>query len=1123
MIHQYPKEAQGKIVFCNHLFSDTNLKLCPIKKTIIGGGKMKVFRIVTLVLAVSLTAFSVAQTEECRLMRFPDIHKDKIVFVYAGDLWLVSSQGGVTRKLTSHNGQELFPKFSPDGQFIAFTGEYDGNRDVYMIPAEGGEPVRLTYHPNADNVVEWYPDGERILFRSTRTSDLQRFNKLFSIPIEGGFPEELPLPEGELTSFSSDAKRIAYNRKSREFRTWKRYQGGMAQDIWIYGFDANTIEQITDWKGTDNFPMWSRDKIYFTSDREHTLNIYCYDLNTKNTRKITNHKEYDVKWPSLGPNAIIYENGGYLYVLDLTTEKTRKIPVEVPCDRILTRPSYEKVAKFVRTFSLSPSASRALFGARGDIFTVPKEKGDIRNITQTPVIREISPTWSPDGKWIAYFSDRTGEYELYIRPQDGTGDEIQITTDGDCYRFQPIWSPDSKKLLYSDKKLRLFYVDIDEKKPVEIDKSDVTDIRSYVWSPDNKWVAYVKHASNDFGSIYLYSLDQKKKFQITDDFNDDRNPAFDPDGKYLFFLSSRSFNPTFSDFESAYIYRNSRNIYVVTLQADSLSPFAPESDEEKGEKEKEEKDKGDKDKKEEKKAKPKKIKIDLTGIDQRIVGVPIKPGNYAGLKAVKDKLFYLAMPAIPVREEPIEPQNDLHMYDMKERKDHTLLTNINGYDISKEGDKAIYHSKDTYGIIETKQGEHKIGDGKLNTTNMQMKVDPRGEWRQMFDEAWRLERDFFYDPNMHGVDWDLMKERYGQLLPYVAHRADLNYILGEMIGELCCSHTYVGGGQMPKTDQVGVGLMGADLEPDKSSGFYQFKKIYQGQNWDKKRRAPLTEPGVVVKEGEYLIAVNDEVVRYPDNLFRYFENTVDKQTKIKVNDKPTAKGARELTIKPIGSDNTLRYIDWVETNRRKVEEATNGRVGYIHVPNTSISGLNEFSRAFFPQVRKEGLIIDVRYNSGGMVPDMFLEHLRRKLVSMWVPREGQDWLTPSAALHGHMVCIINASAGSGGDAFPYYFREYNLGPLIGTRTWGGLVGIARWLPLMDGGYVTCSEFAFRNLKGEWDVENYGVDPDIEVDNRPDLVMAGHDPQLEKAIEVILKKIEESPKKLPKRPPFPVKK
>ncbi|MGB3093669.1 MAG: S41 family peptidase [Candidatus Zixiibacteriota bacterium] len=1100
---------------------------------------MKTCKVFLIGLMLSVLLFTSGIAEETRLLRFPDIHGERIVFVYGGDLWTVSSAGGLARRLTSFEGYEAFPKFSPDGKRIAFTAAYDGNGDVYVMPAEGGEPHRLTYCPSGgqpsggltldDWIIDWFPNGKEILFRSRREAFPAA--KLYRISVEGGFPEALRLPEAGLASFSPDGGKIAYNRKSREFRTWKRYYGGTAQDIWIYDLKTDAVERITDWKGTDNMPMWHQEKIYFTSDREHKLNLYCYDIKNKDIRKITNHKEYDVKWPSLGPNAIVYENGGYLYVLDLATEKTKKITVEVPAERILTRPTWEKVSDMILDYSLSPSAKRALFTARGEVFTVPEEKGETRNLTQTPVIREVMAAWSPDGKWVAYLSDRTGEYELYIRPQDGSGEEERITSDGECYRFRPIWSPDSKKLLYSDKKLRLFYVDIEKKEPVLVDRAEVSEIHDYGWSSDSKWIAYSKNNPAYFASVYLYSLDKGKVRQVTDDLTDDFLPVFGPEGKYLYFISARTFSPTFGDFErSDYVYRNVRNIYLVTLQADSLSPFAPESDEEGAEEDEEKEDEEDQDKDKDKKKdededeeKDEEIQIDFNGIDQRVVGVPIKSGNYAALRAEKGKLFYLAMPAIRQSGGSGGGQNELRMFDMEEREEHTLISGINGYDISSDGEKIIYKSADTYGIIDAKKGSDKVGDGKLETSGMEMKVDPQGEWEQMFQEAWRLERDFFYDPDMHGVDWAGMKEKYGQLLPHVAHRWDLTYLIGELIGELTTSHTYVGGGKMPRSKAVNVGLLGTDFEPDKASGFYRFKKIYKGENWKDDRRAPLTEPGVVVKEGEYLISVNGEEVRYPANPYQYFEKTVDKQVKIKVNDNPSTDGARELTVKPAGSEYQLRYLDWVETNRKRVEEATDGRVGYIHVPNTSIWGLNEFSRAFYAQTRKEGLIVDVRYNGGGMIPDMFMEHLQRRILSLWSRREGLLVRTPGVALHGHMACVINEYAGSGGDAFPYYFRELGLGPLIGTRTWGGLVGISRGIPLMDGGYVTVPEFAFINLEGQWDVENYGVDPDIEVDNRPDLVIKGQDPQLDRAIQEVMKKLKEEPKTLPGRPKYPIKK
>ncbi|UCD65069.1 MAG: PD40 domain-containing protein [Candidatus Zixiibacteriota bacterium] len=1078
----------------------------------------------TLVAVVAvLVAFQAVTAEESRLMRYPDIYKDKIVFSYGGDLWLVSSEGGAARRLTSHPGEELFPKFSPDGQFIAFTGDYEGGNDVYVVPADGGEPVQLTYHPGGDMVLDWSTDGSKVVFRSSREAHRAAGRKLYEVSTGGGLPTALKIPEAGLASFSPDGTKLAYNRKLREFRTWKRYKGGWAQDIWVYDLKADTVARLTDWEGTDHAPMWAGDRIYFNSDREHTLNIFYYDLKTGKISKVTKHAEYDVKWPSLGPGAIVYENGGYLYVLDLKTLKTSKVPVEVNTDAVLTRPAYTAVADLVGEFNLSPTAKRALFGARGEIFTVPLEKGATRNITRTPTVREIYSTWAPDGKWVAYLSDRTGEYEIYIRAQNGNGEEEQITNDGECYRFELKWSPDSKKILYADKKLRLYYVDIDDKTPVQVDRSEIWQIDRYAWSPDSKWIVYSKPDDNYNNSIFLYSLEQREVISITDEYNNDDYPAFDPDGKYLYFVSNRSFAPTFSDFEAEFIYRNTSNLYLITLQADSLSPFAPESDEEEIE---EEGESGDEEKKAEDDGKDddekdKDIVIDLENIDLRTVGVPVPPGNYFGLKAQSGKLFYLSAPA--VRASDGGSQNELHMYDLEKREDHTVISGIDNYDMSHDGKKIIYKARQTYGTIDASAGSNKVGDGGIDLSGLEMKVDPRGEWEQMFYEAWRLERDFFYDPDMHGVDWVRMKTRYAQLLPYVAHRSDLTYVIGEMIGELCASHAYVGGGKRPPVPGFGIGLLGADLELDPASNRYRFKKIYTGENWQKNRRAPLTEPGVIVNEGDYLMAVNGREVTGPDNPYSYFEKTASKRISITVSDSPSLTDAREYAVVPVASEAEIRYLDWVEGNRRAVSEATDGRVGYIHVPNTSISGLNEFSRAFYAQAYKDGLVVDVRYNGGGMIPTMFLERLTRQVMNQWSAREGRLWRSPGMALNGHMVCVMNEFAGSGGDLFPYYFRQMKLGPLVGNRTWGGLVGIARGIPLMDGGFVTVPEFAFINEAGEWDVENHGVDPDVPVDNRPDLVVAGKDPQLEKSVELVLKKIEEEPPKLPPRPRYPVKK
>ena len=1116
--------------------------------------------IIVTVLLLLLAAGTVQAASEGRLMRYPDISGERIVFTYGGDLWIVSSGGGMASRLTTHPGYEAMAKFSPDGKQIAFTGSYDGNSDVFAMPAEGGEPKRLTFDPAPDYVVGWFPTGERVLFRSnmlSKTNPGPRYNRLFLIDATGGFPDVLPLFEGGLTSYSPDGKKIAYNRMETEGRTWKRYQGGMQQDIWLYDFEKNTSERLTDYLGFDGFPMWYKNSIYFISDRDHTMNVYCLDLATKKVRKVTNHDEFDVKWPSLGGDAIVYENGGWLYVLDLKTEKTRKIDVEIPSDRTLTRPAFKKVGAGIGDFAISRTGKRAVVDARGDIFTIPAEKGEWRNITNTQGIRERAPAWSPDGKWIAYCSDRSGEYEIYLRDPEGKNEEVQLTKSYRGWPWRLLWSPDSKKIAFADQTWTLYYLDIDKKDVKKVDKNDNGDINDYSWSPDSKWLAYAKVGDNNFGSLYLYALDGDKVNRVTNGFYDDYNPVFDPDGKYLFFNSNRSWYPQYSRFEDNFTYVLASDICVATLQADTASPLAPESDEEevvkpdekkddtsaaKDEKKDEQKadkkkdgkkkedkkkeEKTDKTKEEEKSAAAKETKIDLEGLENRIVALPVGPGNYFGMSAASGSIFYIKIPELPVLGDDDSgggtSEATLMTFDMKKREAKEVLSGIDGYDLSADGKKILYRAQQTFGIIDAGAGK-KVGDGKIETGGLEIKVDPESEWAQEYNEAWRLERDFFYDPNMHGVDWAAMKERYAPLLKSIAHREDLNYIIGELISELNTSHTYVGGGDQPQYSRITVGMLGCDYELNQAAGRYKISKIFTGRNWDKKCAAPLAQPGIGVKEGDYLIAVNGVELKHPTSPYALFENTAGKQVVIKVAKDPSGKDAKEYTVGPVASEYWLRYNDWVESNRKKVSDATGGKVGYIHVPDTSINGFNEFIRAFYAQFNKEGLIIDARYNSGGSIPNPLIERLSRQVLNLWGRREGKSWVTPATAPRGRMVCLTNGYAGSGGDAFPYYFREEGCGPLIGTTTWGGLVGISRGIQLMDGGFISMPDFGFYNLKGQWDVEREGVKPDIEVDNLPEEAAKGRDQQLEKGIEVVLEKIKENPVKLPERPQYPIKK
>jgi tricorn protease len=1076
--------------------------------------------------------------QETRLMRYPDVSRDHIVFTYAGDLWIVPRAGGQARRLTAHPGDEIFPKFSPDGKQIAFTGDYDGNVDVYVMPSDGGEPRRLTYHPAADNVLGWTPDGKRILFRSNRFSQPPDITRLFLISPEGGDPEMLPVPRASLSSFSPYGDRIAYLPTSQDFRTWKRYRGGWKPPIGIYDLKKNTYSELPNTTGMDLFPMWHGDTIYFINDGDGVMNLYRYDLGTKKTAKLTNFTEYDIKWPSLGPDAIVFENGGALYTFDLATQKQTQIHVTVAGDDVEARPEIRKVADQIRGGAISPTGSRAVFEARGDIFTVPAEHGSPRDVTMTPGVHEQNPAWSPDGKWIAYLSDKTGEFELYIRPQMG-GDEVRITTDGTMYRYGPLWSPDNKKLLYWDKALRLWYVDVDQKQPVQVDQDHFQQIGDGAWSPDSKWIAYSKTGTNTQNSLYLYSLDQKKTFHISSGFYNDQNPVFDPEGKYLFFISTRFYYPSQGVFDQRFNYYDSTGIFALTLQANEASPFAPQSDEEKAaEADKADKDKAadkssdqkaagadnSKDEKAEDKA-PKPVQIDIDGLGNRIAQVPIPAGLYGNLSVRKGKLFYVSTP-----QEALEAGNPadagrargtLHVYDLKDRSDKVLLEGVNGYDLTLDGSKVLYQSANVWGITDAIPGKAKVGDGHLNTAAMETLVDPKAEWAEMLHEAWRIERDFYWDPGMGGLDWAKIEKRYAALLPYVKHRSDLSYLLGEMIAELSTSHTYVVPGESVPITRLSVGMLGADFTADQ--GYYRIQKIFAGENWNPQTRSPLTDPGLKVKEGDYLISVNGVPVHTDHEVYAYFQDLSGQTVTLRVNDKPSADGAWDIVVRPVGSEAQLRYFDWVESRRKIVEQATGGRVGYMHVPDTSIAGIIMFDKYLNAQIGKEALIVDERYNHGGNIPDFYTEKLQRQLLAVLTPRNGDDSPFPAQAIYGPKVMIVNELAGSGGDCFPWFFHHLKIGPIVGTRTWGGLIGYSREIPMMDGGSVTAPEFAFWTPDGggQWIVENHGVDPDYVVDQRPDLVVSGHDPQLEKAIQLAMDGLKKTPA-LPKRPAFPNK-
>lgn len=1115
--------------------------------------------------AITFSSVAFAQeSQEGRLLRFPDIHGDKVAFMYGGDIWLASTSGGVARRITEHQGRELFPKFSPDGKWIAFTGQYDGNFNVYVMPAEGGQPKQLTFYQGSaqplsdrmgihNEVVTWTPDSKRIIFLSRRTAENGWVKRPFTVSIDGGLPEPFPMDQGGLLSYSPDGNKIAYNIIFRNFRTWKRYTGGLAQSITIYDLKSNTSSDIphTDW--TDTFPMWHENTVYFSSDRgpEHHFNLYSYDVGSKQVEQLTHFNDWDVMWPSLGPNAIIFENAGYLYTFDFQSKQPKKLSISVPADRTQAMKRWDTVSKLITDFDIAPDGKRAVFAARGDVFTVPAKEGSIRNLTRTPGIREQKVSWSPDGRWIAYISDRTGEDELYIASQDGLGKEQQVTSGHKGFMFPPVWSPDSKKIAWSDQLINLWWIDISDKKPVKVDHDEYGEITNYSWSPDSKWLTYDKQAENNLAQVYLYSLEDRKPTAVTTSMNNSYNPVFDPEGKYLYLLSDRDFNEVLGNVDFEFANPKTTRVYVVTLKKDEPSPFGVQSDEtevkktepspmiqdaandpktkstaKKDEKKESESDK-DKDKEKKEKEKPVEVKVDLEGIQDRIVALGTEPAVVRAFAAAKGFIYYSSAP-VQGLSGPIAGENSaLHAYDMKERKEKALIENVERFALSFDGSKLLYeaaggspNTAHTYGIIDAKPaGEpKKVGDGALSLSGMKAEIDPPAEWKDIFNEVWRQERDYFFEQSMNGVDWQKEHDKYEQLLPYVADRYSLTYIMGEMIGDLSNSHTYVGGGDYADLHPVNVGLLGVDFDLDPSIGIYRIKKIYRGENWDQSLRSPLTEPGINVKEGDYLLAVNGRQVRAPQDPYELFVNTANDVVTLTVNSKPTEDGSHNVQVKPINDEGNLRQLNMILTNRKKVDEATGGKVGYIYLPDMGDEGLNEFVKQYFPQIRKQGLIVDVRYNGGGFVAQLIFERLRRILSDMGSARNWQSGPDPQNVFVGPMACITNHYAASDGDIFSYLFKYYKLGPLIGERTWGGVRGIRGNIPLMDGGYITRPEFAMYGLDSKWVIENHGVQPDIVVENRPEQVVSGKDPQLEKAIEVVMKEIQEHPKTLPPRPP-----
>ena len=1115
------------------------------------------FLVTALLLPAGITS---AQNlpDTTRLLRFPTTNDREIVFCYAGELYAVGKDGGVARRLTSGPGYSSFPHFSPDGTQLAFTSQYDGNTEVYVMPGEGGVPKRLTTSatlgrddisdrmgPN-NIVMTWENTKPLIVFRSRMKSFNDFIGQLFTVGMDAELPQQLPVPRGGFVSFSPDDSKMAFNRVFREFRTWKHYRGGMADDVWIYDFKTGATENLTNNPAQDICPMWGPDNhIYFISDRDGRMNLFSTDLGSKQTKQLTTFKDFDIKFPSIGKESIVFEQAGYIWRYDLASGQATPVPIEVKEDFASGRPALVDASKHTESVSLAPDGERTIVVARGDLFSVPARNGTPRNLTKTSNAHERDAVWSPDGKWIAYNSDATGENELYVRAQDDKGQPQQITSGADTYYYQPIWSPDSKKLLWSDRLQRLRYVDVGTKVVTQIDQDKYGEIEVYNWSPDSQWITWGRPEENGLPRVYLYSLASKQQTAITDTWYGSGEPVFSDDGKYLLLSSARDFKPTFGEEEFENVYRDMERVYLVTLAKETENPLGPRSDEvgkaeKKREKEKEkeaeekkpEEKKPDEKKPEAKKpeiAKPKKpvvVKVDTDGIQNRIVGLEITPGNYRKIRMLEDRIFYLrrTIGDETGEEEELFGERDkkshLCVYNVEERKE-TVLGDVNDYQITFDGKRMLVKIKKDYAIIDVPKDKIETKDHEMKIEGLDMQLDRHAEWKQIYFEAWRQMRDFFFSPTMNGIDWKAMRDKYAALLPFVNHRNDLTYLLGEMIGELNNGHTYVAGGERPDTPRIKLGLLGAEVSRDPATRAYRIDRILPGENWDKQTRSPLTAVGVDVKPGDYILAINGTPVSTLPNLYDALIGTAGKQVILRVNSKPTDTGARDVTVVPTDNEAPLYYLAWVQKNIDEVSKKTGGEVGYMHIPDMGRPGLNEFTKLYFPQIRKKALIVDVRGNGGGFVSPLVIERLRRALVMVGIARNGVPRPDPNDTFLGPMVTLINEFSASDGDIFPYRFKTLGLGKLIGKRTWGGVVGIRDSLPLVDGGQFFKPEFALYSKDGkEWIIEGHGVDPDIIVDNDPGKEFRGEDQQLDRAIQEIQAELKTKGYELPPVPPYP---
>ena len=1065
-----------------------------------------------LIAALLISVTTMAQTP---ILRFPDVHNNTVVFVAGEDIWKSSTDGGIAQRLTFHDGQERHPEFSPDGRTIAFTGEYDGNADVYVMNADGGNITRVTYHPGYDKVVGWHPRKGKIIFSSGRNSTT-RYTKLFLISPDGTGIEELIMYDAAQGSFSPDGSKIAYNKVSRENRTWKRYVGGLAQEVYIYDFETDTEQNITDFEGTDRFPMWIGDKIYFTSDRDRVLNVFAYNTLNGQTEKVTDHAEWDARYPGNDDNSIVYEQGGNLWLLDISSGNSREIPVEIRVDMEETRPYMKDVSEEIHGFNVSPGGKRALVTARGEIFSVPAENGPTYNLTRSSGARDRFATWSPDGEHIAYISDKSGEYQVYLSGTKGREEAVKLTDFKDGFRHTLKWSPDSKKLAFTDNTLTLYILDADSKKVTKVDKAEYENvdvsltkkpIYDYSWSPDSRYIVYSKMNEDFMYQLYVYGLEDNEIQYISSGLFHDFSPVFTKDGKHILFISNRQFSPTYCDLEWEMVYKDVAGIYAITLDKDGPSILPFKNDEVNQETVTEEKTDW--------------VTIDFDGITERVEPLPLKRGNYRNLAVNESTLYFMNAEKGDFNKFEYRAVNAMNLfaYDFESEKESEVIADINDYKLSADGSHLIWKKGNNISIAQA--GTPADQAKALKLSGLKMWFEPMAEWHQIYNEAWRMERDYYYEPGMHGQDWDMLKEKYGTLIDRASCRQDVRYIIGELIGELNTSHTYIYGGDFQReAESVNVGMLGVNIEPAKNDR-YQITKIFRESDWSRGVFPPLAKPGVDVNEGDYILQVNGRDITTGQNFYSYFIDLAGEQVTLMVNDAPGMEGAREVVVEPARSESTMRYMDWLEWNRKTVDEASDGKIGYVYLPDTYNGSATDFPRYFYSQTKKEGIIVDGRFNGGGLDPEIFLQRLLKKPHGYWTRRYSADQMIPALAVDAHMACLTNRYAGSGGDELPYEFRWNGMGPIIGTRTWGGLVGVSMFIDLVDGGGLTAPDYRIYNGKGEWVVENVGVTPDIIIDIDSKKMSEGYDTQLMKAVEVIMEQIKENPRTFPQHEPFPV--